>query len=519
MANQSIKLNVIPDGIKPIAKVSQYDVGREITFYLYQGSDAYTPPSGSTVEVRGRKADGHIFVYSTSSGYVSMSGSTITLRTSMQMTAYAGDAICQFRITRSGAILATLNFTMTVQLDPAANGDPSGSEFPAIIAEATEQMNAAAASARSASSSASSAASYASSASGYASSASSSANAARASENAANTYANAARASATEAATWAGNPPYIGQNGNWWIYNTTSGSFVDSGVDASITVQIADITMLDPDDTPTVTNSGTSTDPVFHLGIPRGKGISGIAKTGTSGLVDTYRITYSDGATYDFTVTNGKTAYQSAVDGGYEKTESEFNDELANFSDYAEQSANNAHIAVSSAADATDAKDLAQAAQAVAEAAKDDAETAEASAQAVKTYVEGRATDIDNAVIRANSISQDMEDKRDADYYRGSAATVTVGTVQTVPSTQPATVINTGTTSAAVFDFQIPKGERGDAGDIMEGATADADGLSGAVPKPLAGQQDHVLCGDGTWRDKNAFFKDESGFISYNTLD
>lgn len=36
-----------------------------------------------------------------------------------------------------------------------------------------------------------------------------------------------------------------------------------------------------------------------------GKGISSITKTGTSGLVDTYTITYSDNTTSTFTVTNG----------------------------------------------------------------------------------------------------------------------------------------------------------------------------------------------------------------------
>ena len=35
------------------------------------------------------------------------------------------------------------------------------------------------------------------------------------------------------------------------------------------------------------------------------KGITGISKTGTSGLVDTYTITYNDGSTSTFTVTNG----------------------------------------------------------------------------------------------------------------------------------------------------------------------------------------------------------------------
>ena len=39
-----------------------------------------------------------------------------------------------------------------------------------------------------------------------------------------------------------------------------------------------------------------------------GVGIASITKTGTSGLVDTYTITYSDGTTSTFTVTNGSDA-------------------------------------------------------------------------------------------------------------------------------------------------------------------------------------------------------------------
>lgn len=107
------------------------------------------------------------------------------------------------------------------------------------------------------------------------------------------------------------NPPYIGANGNWWVWDTSTSEFVDSGIDASITVQIADITMLEPNATPYITNSGTNTDPIFHLFIPRGykgdtgNGISTIAKTGTVGLIDTYTITYTDGTSSTFTVTNG----------------------------------------------------------------------------------------------------------------------------------------------------------------------------------------------------------------------
>lgn len=67
-------------------------------------------------------------------------------------------------------------------------------------------------------------------------------------------------------------------------------------------------------------------DGVFHFGIPRGNkgetgdtgetgnGIASITKTGTSGLVDTYTITYTDGTTTTFTVTNGRNGTGSVAD-------------------------------------------------------------------------------------------------------------------------------------------------------------------------------------------------------------
>lgn len=44
-----------------------------------------------------------------------------------------------------------------------------------------------------------------------------------------------------------------------------------------------------------------------HYEALRGNGIASIAKTGTSGLVDTYTITFTDGSTFSYTVTNGAT--------------------------------------------------------------------------------------------------------------------------------------------------------------------------------------------------------------------
>ena len=46
---------------------------------------------------------------------------------------------------------------------------------------------------------------------------------------------------------------------------------------------------------------------------PSGKGITSITKTGTSGLVDTYTILYSDNTTSTFTVTNGSSGGPDVV--------------------------------------------------------------------------------------------------------------------------------------------------------------------------------------------------------------
>ena len=101
-------------------------------------------------------------------------------------------------------------------------------------------------------------------------------------------------------------PPYIGENGHWYVWDIPTASYVDSGVDASITVQIQDITMLNYGVAPYVTNTGTDTDPVFHLFIPRAASIDHVSKTGSLVLVDTYTITMQDGNTHTFTVTNGR---------------------------------------------------------------------------------------------------------------------------------------------------------------------------------------------------------------------
>lgn len=51
---------------------------------------------------------------------------------------------------------------------------------------------------------------------------------------------------------------------------------------------------------------------------------------------------------------------------------------------------------------------------------------------------------------------------------QGPAATVAIGTVTTLSPGSNATVTNSGTSSAAVFDFGIPQGAEGDPGEVVE---------------------------------------------------
>jgi len=71
----------------------------------------------------------------------------------------------------------------------------------------------------------------------------------------------------------------------------------------------------------------------------------------------------------------------------------------------------------------------------------------------------------------------------------GSAATITVGTVTTGTAGSNATVVNVGTSGAAIFDFSIPRGDKGETGNT--GATG-ATGPAG-TGVPVGGTAGQVL--------------------------
>lgn len=241
MITQAFDINLIPDSAPVILHCDQYDHGTgRFIATLYEGSTLYTPGAGATAIIQGRKPDGHGFTYS-----ATISGSTVTFDLKAQMTAVEGMVACQIVVTESTDRTGTFVFFLAVQRSALpSNTDMSTSDYELVeqMLETAEAINL--------------------------------------------------------------NPPKIGANGNWWVWDTTTSQYVDSGVDASITISIGTVSTLMPDQPVTVTNTGTATDPIFNFGIPRGQ-------TGNTGATPNITATASVDAnvgTPSVTVTQSGTA-------------------------------------------------------------------------------------------------------------------------------------------------------------------------------------------------------------------
>lgn len=121
---QKVKLNLIPQGVPPVVYASQYDVGRQFEFEIYEGDVEYEIPSDTVITIHGIKKDNHSFAYSTNddtSKQIEFSDSLITIVTTEQMTLVPGDIHCEFVLRKnlnSEDILGTLNFVIHVEPCP-----------------------------------------------------------------------------------------------------------------------------------------------------------------------------------------------------------------------------------------------------------------------------------------------------------------------------------------------------------------------------------------------------------------
>lgn len=182
---------MVPDSAPIVIPVNQYDyddpsyAGRLVFNMIYNGV-AYDL-TGATASIQGTKPDGKAFAYD-----CTVDGSAVRARLTQQMTAVYGRTTASVIIldaddNRIGSFAVWLEVQQSA-LDGSAPA--SETEIPTLIGLATAQAQAAQTSATQAAS-----------------------------------YANAA-------AAWSANPPYIGLNGNWYVYNKDTGLYEDSDVNA-----------------------------------------------------------------------------------------------------------------------------------------------------------------------------------------------------------------------------------------------------------------------------------------------
>ena len=99
MVTQTINLNLIPGGVPPVIHVNQYDIGNAaLILKLHNGFSEFTVPASASVTLVGTKPDNTGFVYAAES----VIGSMATVNVTQQMTALAGDVMCELRIRSEG---------------------------------------------------------------------------------------------------------------------------------------------------------------------------------------------------------------------------------------------------------------------------------------------------------------------------------------------------------------------------------------------------------------------------------
>ena len=122
MNTQTYTVN-IRTGVVNITRVdvSQGDTGRTLAFKLCDGLVPFTPPTGSTVTIVGRKPSKLGF-----SEACTVSGNVATVTTTLAMTQEAGKFPVELRIEANGESIGTANFTMYIEPSPHPDGTTDG---------------------------------------------------------------------------------------------------------------------------------------------------------------------------------------------------------------------------------------------------------------------------------------------------------------------------------------------------------------------------------------------------------
>ena len=115
-------INMTPDTILPYLKLSQYDVGREISFVMKDGSQEYTAPSGATVKLEGTKPSGLGFTIT-----CAVDGSTATAVTTAGMTDEWGTVVAELVVRQGDDRIGSSNVRFDIEKSPHPEGTTDGS--------------------------------------------------------------------------------------------------------------------------------------------------------------------------------------------------------------------------------------------------------------------------------------------------------------------------------------------------------------------------------------------------------
>ena len=118
-----INLNLIPSGALPVVHASQYDEGRTFRANLMDGSTVYTLDGTEVLECDVKKPDGNIVTVAVTN----TSDSYVTIDTTLQMCACAGESLAELHITKGAQEIGTLNFILAVERSPLEGGIQSDS--------------------------------------------------------------------------------------------------------------------------------------------------------------------------------------------------------------------------------------------------------------------------------------------------------------------------------------------------------------------------------------------------------
>ena len=121
-----MNLDIIPNGAIKRVHVSQNDVGRALTFELFNNSTSYTIPSGATVKIQGTKPSGFGF-----SETCTVSGNTVTVDTTETMTDEFGYIDTELSISYGDVVIGTSNFVLAVEKNPHPSNTTDGTQITA----------------------------------------------------------------------------------------------------------------------------------------------------------------------------------------------------------------------------------------------------------------------------------------------------------------------------------------------------------------------------------------------------